>query len=133
MRPPVEPGQYTSVLYSERLASHGIAPSIGSVGDAFDNAMAESGIGLYKTEPIRRRGPWRKVDQVEIETWNTSIGSTTAGCTVRSGTCHRPSSRRCSTLPVKRRESKAESLYRTQGGSEGRSGLVSVGVRLTED
>lgn len=60
--------QYTSVLYSERLASHGIAPSIGTVGDAFDNAMAESGIGLYKTELIRRRGPWRNPEQVEIQT-----------------------------------------------------------------
>jgi len=59
--------QYTSVVYSERLAEHGIAPSVGSVGDSYDNALAESGIGLYKTELIRRRGPWRKVDQVEIE------------------------------------------------------------------
>jgi len=51
--------QYTSVVYTERLAEHGIAPSVGSVGDSFDNAMAESAIGLYKTELIRRRGPWR--------------------------------------------------------------------------
>ena len=55
-------------MYSERLAGHGIAPSIGTVGDAFDNAMAESGIGLFKTELIRRRGPWRSPDQVEIAT-----------------------------------------------------------------
>ena len=61
-------GQYTSVAYSERLASHGIAPSVGSVGDSFDNAMAESAIGLYKTELIRRRGPWPSPDQVEIAT-----------------------------------------------------------------
>jgi putative transposase len=61
-------GQYTSVAYSERLASHGIAPSVGSVGDSFDNAMAESAIGLYKTELIRRHGPWRSHDQVEIAT-----------------------------------------------------------------
>jgi putative transposase len=60
--------QYTSVIYSEQMASHGIAPSIGSIGDSYDNAMAESGIGLYKTELIWRRGPWRTVDQVEIET-----------------------------------------------------------------
>jgi putative transposase len=60
--------QYTSVLHSEHLAVHGIAPSIGTVGDAFDNAMAESGIGLYKTELISRRGPWRNPDQVEIST-----------------------------------------------------------------
>jgi putative transposase len=60
--------QYTSVIYSERLAEHGIAPSVGSVGDSFDNAMAESAIGLYKTELIRRRGPWRTPDQVEFAT-----------------------------------------------------------------
>jgi putative transposase len=60
--------QYTSVLYSERLASHGIAPSVGTVGDSYDNAMAESAIGLYKAELIRRRGPWRNPDQVEFST-----------------------------------------------------------------
>jgi putative transposase len=60
--------QYTSVVYSERLAEHGIAPSVGSVGDSFDNAMAESAIGLYKTELIRRQGPWRNPDQVEFAT-----------------------------------------------------------------
>ena len=68
LRRPLDSAQYTSVVYSERLAEHGIAPSVGSVGDSYDNALAESGIGLYKTELIRRRGPWRKVDQVEIET-----------------------------------------------------------------
>ncbi len=60
--------QYTSVVYSERLAQHRIAPSVGSVGDSFDNAMAESAIGLYKTELIRRQGPWRTPDQVEFAT-----------------------------------------------------------------
>jgi putative transposase len=60
--------QYTSVVYSERLATHGIAPSVGTVGDSYDNAMAESAIGLYKTELIRRRGPWRTPDQVEFST-----------------------------------------------------------------
>ncbi len=68
LRRPPESAQYTSVAYSERLASHGIAPSVGSVGDSFDNAMAESAIGLYKCELIRRRGPWRSPDQVEIAT-----------------------------------------------------------------
>ena len=63
-----QPGQYTSVVYSERLAAHGIAPSVGSVGDSFDNAMAESAIGLFKTELIRRRGPWLNPDQVEFAT-----------------------------------------------------------------
>jgi putative transposase len=60
--------QYTSIRYSERLAEAGATPSIGSVGDSYDNAMAESVIGLFKTELIRRRGPWRGPDGVEIAT-----------------------------------------------------------------
>jgi putative transposase len=46
----------------------GSRPRVGSVGDSYDNALAESGIGLYKTELIRRRGPWRNPDQVEFAT-----------------------------------------------------------------
>lgn len=60
--------QYLSIRYSERLAEAGIEPSVGSVGDSYDNALAESVIGLYKTELIHRRGPWRHVDAVEYET-----------------------------------------------------------------
>ena len=60
--------QYTSIRYTERLAEAGARPSIGSVGDSYDNAMAESVIGLFKTELIRRRGPWRGPDAVEIAT-----------------------------------------------------------------
>jgi putative transposase len=60
--------QYTSIRYTERLAEAGAKPSIGSVGDSYDNAMAESIIGLFKTEVIRRRGPWRGQDDVEIAT-----------------------------------------------------------------
>lgn len=60
--------QYTSISYTERLAEAGAKPSIGSVGDSYDNAMAESIIGLFKTEVIRRRGPWRNLDDVEIAT-----------------------------------------------------------------
>ena len=54
--------QYTSIRYTERLAEAGAKPSIGSVGDSYDNAMAESIIGLFKTELIRRHGPWRGLD-----------------------------------------------------------------------
>jgi putative transposase len=60
--------QYTSIRYTERLAEAGAQPSIGSVGDSFDNAMAESIIGLFKTELIRRQGPWRSLDAVELAT-----------------------------------------------------------------
>ena len=60
--------QYTSIRYTDRLAEIGAAPSIGSVGDSYDNSLAESTIGLFKTELIRRRGPWRTVDDVELAT-----------------------------------------------------------------
>ena len=57
--------QYLSMRYTNRLADAGIAPSVGSRGDAYDNALAESVIGLFKTEVIHRRGPWRALDAVE--------------------------------------------------------------------
>jgi putative transposase len=60
--------QYTSISFTDHLMATGIAASIGSVGDAYDNALAESTIGLYKTELINRRGPWRTRDQVEYAT-----------------------------------------------------------------
>ena len=61
-------GQYLSIRYTERLAEAGIDPSVGSVGDSYDNALAESVIGLYKTEVIRCRGPWRHLEAVEFAT-----------------------------------------------------------------
>ena len=60
--------QYLSIRYTERLAEAGIERSVGGVGDSYDNALAESVIGLFKTEVIRRRGPWRSVDDVEFAT-----------------------------------------------------------------
>jgi putative transposase len=60
--------QYTSLRYGERLAEAGIAASVGSVGDSFDNALAETINGLYKTELIKPRGPWKHPDDVEYAT-----------------------------------------------------------------
>ena len=60
--------QYLSIRYSERLAEAGAQPSVGSVGDSYDNALAETIIGLYKAEVIHRRGPWRNLDEVEYAT-----------------------------------------------------------------
>src|SRR4051794_36434785 len=68
LRRPVEPGQYVCIRYTERLAEAGIEPSVGSVGDSYDNALAESINGLYKTEVIRRCGPWRSLEAVEFAT-----------------------------------------------------------------
>ena len=60
--------QYTAIRYAERLADAGALASIGSVGDSYDNAMAESVIGLYKTECVRHDGPFRTVDDLELAT-----------------------------------------------------------------
>ena len=60
--------QYLSIRYSERLAAAGIEASVGSRGDAYDNAMAESVIGLFKTEVNRHGGPWRTLEDVEFAT-----------------------------------------------------------------
>jgi transposase InsO family protein len=60
--------QYLSIRYTERLAEAGIEPSVGSKGDSYDNALAESVIGLFKAEEIHRRGPWRGLEDVEFAT-----------------------------------------------------------------
>jgi transposase InsO family protein len=68
LRRPLDSAQYISIRYTERLAAAGIEPSVGSVGDSYDNALAETINGLYKTEVIRRRGPWKSLEAVELAT-----------------------------------------------------------------
>jgi Integrase core domain len=68
LRRPLESAQYLAIRYTERLDAAGAVRSVGSKGDSYDNAAAESLIGLYKTELIRRRGPWRGLDDVELAT-----------------------------------------------------------------
>ncbi len=65
---PIESAQYVSIRYSERLAEAGIEPSVGSRGDSYDNALAETINGLYKTELIHRRAPWKTRESVELAT-----------------------------------------------------------------
>ena len=60
--------QYLSMRYTDRLTEAGIEPSVGSRGDSYDNALAESIIGLFKTEVIQRKGPWRHLEAVEFAT-----------------------------------------------------------------
>jgi transposase InsO family protein len=60
--------QYVAIKYTERLKDAGVEPSVGSVGDSYDNALAETINGLYKAEVIWRRGPWRNIEQVEFAT-----------------------------------------------------------------
>jgi transposase InsO family protein len=68
LRRPIESAQYVSIKYTERLEDAGVEPSVGSVGDSYDNALAETINGLYKAEVIWRRGPWRSFEQVEFAT-----------------------------------------------------------------
>ena len=68
LRRPLESAQYVSIVYTERLAEAGLEPSVGSVGDSYDNALAETINGLYKAEVIHRRGPWRSMEAVEYAT-----------------------------------------------------------------
>ena len=87
--------QYLSIRYTERLAEAGIEQSVGSVGDSYDNALAESIIGLYKTEVIRHRGPWRSLEAGGVR--NPRVGrlvQTTAGSSSRSETDLRPRPKR---------------------------------------
>ena len=62
--------QYLSIRYTERLAEEGVVCSVGSRGDSYDNALAESVNGLYKTEVVRKKGPWRSFEQLELATAN---------------------------------------------------------------
>lgn len=66
-RPP-EPAQYTSIRYTDRLIEAGLQASIGTVGDSYDNALAESVNGLYKAELVYWEGPWRGVEDLELST-----------------------------------------------------------------
>jgi len=68
LRRPLESAQYVSIRYTERLAEASIEPSVGSVGDSYDNALAETINGLFKAEVIHRRGPWRSFEAVEFAT-----------------------------------------------------------------
>ena len=68
LRRPIESAQYVSIKYTERLAEAAGEPSVGSVGDSYDNALAETINGLYKAEVIHRRGPWRGFEAIEVAT-----------------------------------------------------------------
>ena len=65
--------QYTSIRFTERLAEAGIQPSVGAVGSSYDNALAETINGLYKTELIKPRKPWRTIEEVELATADGSL------------------------------------------------------------
>ena len=68
LRQPLEPGQYLAIRYADRLGEQGAVNSVGSKGDSYDNALAETIIGLYKTELVRNRGPWCGLNDLEYAT-----------------------------------------------------------------
>src|SRR3954449_6158173 len=68
LRAPIESAQYTAIRYAERLTDAGALASIGTIGDSYDNALAETVVGLYKTECVRHDGPFRGVDDLELAT-----------------------------------------------------------------
>lgn len=72
--------------YTERRAEAGVEPSVGSRGDSYDSAPAETINGLYKVEVIHRHGPWKSVHAVEPPRSNESVGSTISDCVTRSVT-----------------------------------------------
>ncbi|MDN6457686.1 MAG: integrase core domain-containing protein, partial [Yaniella sp.] len=78
LQPPIEPTQYVSIRYTEHLTKAGLTASVGTAGDAYDNALAETVNGLYKTELIYARPAWPTATEVEFETmnwvhwWNTT-------------------------------------------------------------
>jgi hypothetical protein len=120
LRRPVEPGQYLAIRYTERLAEVGVTNSVGSKGDSFDNAMAESIIGLYKTDSSATADPGEASTTSSSPPSNGSTGSTTGDCFMSSGESHPPSSRTATTVrtshPTRERHT-PPSLRETRGGS----------------
>ena len=101
LRRPFESAQYVSIKYSERLAEAGIEPSVGSVGDSYDNALAETVIGLFKTEVIYRRGPWRSFDAVEYATLEWVDWFNNRRLLEPIGTSRQPRRKRTTTRPLR--------------------------------
>ena len=115
--------QYLAIRYTERLAEAGAVTSVGSRGDSFDNALAETIIGLYKTELIRRRGPWKGLDEVEYATLEWVDWFNHRRLLARSGISRRPSSRPPTT---RGRISAARTDSRTR--ASGKPGAVHTSV-----
>jgi putative transposase len=128
--------QYVSIKYTERLAEAGIEPSVGSVGDSYDNALAETINGLYKAEVIHRRGPWRSFEAVEYATleWVDWLFNRMSGVkSVRRQTAgsaafmYCPGSRRSISAPARFRA--GETVCRERGCFRGRQKPPHDGLR----
>jgi putative transposase len=110
-----------SIRYTERLAEAGIEPSVGSVGDSYDNALAETINGLYKAEVIHRRGPWRSFEAVEFATLEWVDWFNNRRLLEPIGTCRPLKRKNCFTSASKRcgwrRHSNPNSLRRSRNSS----------------
>jgi hypothetical protein len=98
LRQSLEPEQYLSIRYTDRLAEAGAVASVGSRGDSYDNAAAESTIGLYKAELVRPRGPWKGIDDLEIATLEHIDWFNTGASTAPAATSHPRSSKPRTTI-----------------------------------
>jgi transposase InsO family protein len=116
-------GQYLSIRYTDRLAEQGAVTSVGSRGDSFDNALAETVNALYKAELIYRQGPWKTVEHVELATAAWVNWWTNGACIPRAATSRRPSSKPTTTVTntglTRPSDQQLKSLHRTQSGSPG--------------
>ncbi len=110
----------TSIAFTERLATAGAQPPAGTAGDAYDNALAESVIGLYKTELIKPRGPWRTAEQVELATLDYVDWYNQRRLSEACGTFHPPNSKPPTTVRTTaspRPANNKPSLRTRRGGS----------------
>jgi len=107
--------QFLSILYRERLAEAGVEPSVGTVGDSYDNAVAETIFGLFKAEVIWPNGPWKGLEEVAFAVLEWVIGSPTEGCSSRSVSSHRQNSRQCTTEGRKVRPRRLDATKRVFG------------------
>ncbi len=98
LRRPLESTQYTAIRDADRLHDAGALPSIGSIDDSYDNALAESVMGLFKTELVWWEGPWRGLDDLELATLGWSTGSTIPGFSQRWPIAPRPRPRQSTTV-----------------------------------
>ena len=123
--------QYLALRYSDRLAEAGIQPSVGSVGDSYDNALAEAINGLFKAEVIHWRGPWRSFEAVEFATlervdwFNNPWRRARHACSNSSATCLAPRRQR-TTMPRSRGQPWPPDPNQTASGRPGAVRIVAV-------
>jgi putative transposase len=111
--------QYVSILYTERLAQAGIEPSVGSRGDSYDNALAETINGLYKAELIHRRAPWKTKELLELATLEWVSWFNHHPCWSHLGIFHRPRLRQTTTANSPRRRRKQINFNQTASTNPG--------------